>query len=240
MSDFVCPITIRSLLSIAKSAINCKYPMDITYLGHSSFRIRGKSATVVTDPYDSSVGLKFPKHVEANVITVSHDHDDHNATTQIEGSPYVISGPGEYEVKGVSIFGLSTFHDDQKGKERGHNTMYRMEVDGISIVHLGDLGHHLSSEQVDELDGVSILMIPVGGVFTIDPTVAAQIVSDIEPLIVIPMHYGRSELDQKVYGMLSPVSQFLKEIGKEDSAPQSKLSLTKDKLPAEMQVVVLE
>jgi L-ascorbate metabolism protein UlaG (beta-lactamase superfamily) len=214
--------------------------MDITSLGHASFRIRGKAATVITDPYDSSaVGLKFPKHVEANVVTVSHGHADHNSVEQIEGSPYVIEGPGEYEVKGVGVVGISTFHDDAKGQERGRNTMYRLEIDGVAIVHLGDLGHTLSSAEVDQLGSVDILMVPVGGVYSLDPAGAVAVVNEIDPSIVIPMHYGRPELDQKQFGGLSPLSAFLKEIGKE-AAPQAKLSTTKDKLPAEMQVVVLE
>jgi L-ascorbate metabolism protein UlaG (beta-lactamase superfamily) len=214
--------------------------MDITYLGHSSFRIRGKSATVVTDPFDNSVGLKFPKKVEADIVTLSHDHEDHNAVSQLEGSPFVVRGAGEYEVKGVGIVGVSVFHDEKKGEERGRNTIYRIEVDGVSIVHLGDLGHTLTSSQVDDLDGVNILLVPTGGIYTIDASQAVQVVNDIEPSIVIPMHYGRTELNQKVFGQLQPVSDFLKEIGKADVVPQAKLTVTKDKLPAEMQVVVLE
>jgi L-ascorbate metabolism protein UlaG (beta-lactamase superfamily) len=215
--------------------------MDITYLGHSSFRIRGKTTTVVTDPFDSaSVGLKFPKHIEADIITLSHDHDDHNAVSQLDGTPFVIRGAGEYEVKGVGVVGISVFHDEEKGAARGRNTMYRIEVDGVSIVHLGDLGHTLTSSQVDDLDGVNVLLVPTGGVYTINPSQAVHVVNEIEPSIVIPMHYGRPELNQKAFGGLAPLADFLKEIGKADVVPQAKLTLTKDKLPAEMQVVVLE
>ncbi len=214
--------------------------MEITYLGHSSFRIRGKNATVVTDPYDvSMVGMKFPKHVAADIVTVSHDHGDHNAAGEIEGSPFVIRGPGEYEVKGVGVVGLPAFHDEEKGAKRGRNTLYRIEIDGVAVVHLGDLGHTLSTKEIDELDGVSVLLVPVGGVYTIDPAQAVAVVNEIEPAVVIPMHYQRPELDQKAFGGLAPVSAFLKEIGK-DVTPQAKLTLTKEKLPAEMQVVVLE
>lgn len=215
--------------------------MDITYLGHSSFRIKGKAATIVTDPYDSEkVGLKFPKHVEADIVTVSHDHEDHNAVGVVDGSPFLIKGPGEYELKGVGIVGVSVFHDDEKGEKRGRNIMYRIEIDGVSIVHLGDLGHLLSSAQVDELDGVNILFVPIGGVYTIDPAQAAAVVNDIDPAIVIPMHYGREELDPNAFAGLSGLPQFLKEMGKEGVVAQPKLSVTKDKLPAEMQIVVLE
>jgi L-ascorbate metabolism protein UlaG (beta-lactamase superfamily) len=205
--------------------------MDITYLGRSSFRIRGKTATVVTDPFDPAIGIKFPKHVEADVVTVSHEHKDHSAVELVEGSPFVVRGPGEYEIKGIGIVGRSVFHDEKKGEERGKNTIYRIEVDGVSIVHLGDLGHTLSSDEVEELDGVNVLMIPVGGMHTIDAVKAVQVINDIEPAVVIPMHYG---------GNLAPVSVFLKEMGKESVVPQPKLVLSKDKLPAEMQVVILE
>ncbi len=215
--------------------------MDITNLGHSSFRIKGKSAVVVTDPYDTDkVGLKFPKHIEADIVTISHDHPGHNAAKEIEGAPYVLHGAGEYEIKGIGVVGLPTFHDGENGATRGKNVIYRYEIDGLSIVHLGDIGHLLSSALVDELDTVNILFIPVGGVSTITPTQAVQLISDIEPGIVIPMHYGRPELNQAKFGSLSPLSVFLKEIGKESVVPQSKLAITKDKLPVEMQVVVLE
>jgi len=214
--------------------------MDITYLGHSSFRIRGKSTVVVTDPYSPDVGLKFPKHIEADIVTVSHDHGDHNCISQVEGNPFVIKGPGEYEIKGVGVVGMSVFHDEQKGELRGRNTIYRIEIDGISIVHLGDLGHMLTNDDIEALDGVNVLLVPVGGLHTIDAARASQIVNEIEPSIVIPMHYGRPELNQKIFSQLSPLSAFLKEIGKEDIIPVPKLNISKDKLPAETQVVVLE
>lgn len=214
--------------------------MDISSLGHSSFRLRGKTVSVVTDPYDSAmVGLKFPKHIIADIVTVSHDHDDHNAVSQLDGSPFIINGPGEYEVKGVGVVGILVYHDEEKGAKRGRNTIYRIELDGISIVHLGDLGHMLSSEQIDDLDGVDVLLIPIGGDFTINAQQASEIVSEIEPSIVIPMHYSRDGLSES-FKNLSPVSLFLKEMGKETIAPIPKITVTKDKLPEELQVVVLE
>lgn len=214
--------------------------MDITYLGHSSFKLRGKQVTVVTDPFSSMVGLPFPKHTSADIVTVSHDHEDHNAAGVVEGNPFVVAGPGEYEIKGVGIVGIGVFHDDAAGAKRGKNTIYRIELDGISIVHLGDLGHELSSVEVDSLDGVDILFVPVGGVYTIDAATAAKVVSEIEPTIVIPMHYNRPGLDQKTFGALTGVDAFLKEMSKTEVTPQPKLTITKDKLPEEMQVVVLQ
>ncbi len=215
--------------------------MDIIYLGHSSFKLRGKHTTVVTDPFMSSmVGLPFPKHTAADIVTVSHDHEDHNAVGVVEGNPFVVRGPGEYEMKGVSIVGIGVFHDDSGGTKRGKNTIYRIELDGLSVVHLGDLGHEITSVQVDTLDGVDILLVPVGGVYTIDAAMAAKVVGEIEPTIVIPMHYSRPGLDQKVFASLGGVDAFLKEMGKADVTPSPKFSVTKDKMPEEMQVVVLQ
>lgn len=215
--------------------------MDITYLGHSSFKLRGKQATVVTDPFTTSmVGLPFPKHTTADIVTVSHDHEDHNAASAIEGNPFIISGPGEYEVKGVGVVGLGVYHDDAGGAKRGKNTIYRIEIDGISVVHLGDIGHELSVSEVDSLDGIDVLFVPVGGIYTIDAATAVKVVGEVEPFIVIPMHYMVAGLDQKTFAGLSGVDAFLKEMGKSDVTPLPKLSITKDKLPEEMQVVVLE
>lgn len=216
--------------------------MEIYYLGHSSFRIKGKDATVVSDPYNQvkvpDFGLKFPK-VEAQVVTVSHLHPDHNAPELVEGKPFVVSGPGEYEIKGVSIFGFPSFHDGKLGKERGVNTIYLIEMDGLRICHLGDLGEMLSDQKLEEIDGVDILMIPVGGFYTIGPKEASELVTKIEPLIVIPMHF-RTDKTGSEFAKLSTVEDFLKESGVESALPLPKLVITKDKLPEERQVVLLD
>jgi L-ascorbate metabolism protein UlaG (beta-lactamase superfamily) len=215
--------------------------MDITYLGHSSFKIKGKKVTVVCDPFDSSlVGLKFPKNVEAGIVTVSHEHADHNAVSQISGSPFVVHGAGEYEINGVGIIGIPSFHDEAKGEKRGINTIYNIEVDGIHIVHLGDIGEMLSDKEIEQLGTVNILMIPVGGAFTITAKQASELIPEIEPSIVLPMHYGRESLNQKEFSELTPLSAFLKLMGQEAVVPVPKLSVTKDKLPEQMQVVALE
>jgi L-ascorbate metabolism protein UlaG (beta-lactamase superfamily) len=216
--------------------------MEITSLGHASFKIRGKSVTVVTDPFDPKVvGLAFPKHVSADIITISHAHPDHNAAASIEGTPFVVSGPGEYEVHNVSIIGISTFHDDAKGEKLGRNTMYHMEMEGVNIAHLGDLGHMLSSAEIEKLDGVDILFIGVGGgEHMLSPKDAATLVGEIEPKVVIPMHYKTDKHDEKTFGSLESLSVFLKEMGKEAVQPVPKFVTTKDKLPQEMQVIVLE
>jgi L-ascorbate metabolism protein UlaG (beta-lactamase superfamily) len=209
--------------------------MDILPLGHSSFKLKGKSVTVVTDPFDSQfTGLKFPKHTACDIVTVSHEHKDHSEVAQLEGAPFIVKGAGEYDIKGVDIIGFATEHG---GDQPEKNTIYRIEMEDINIVHLGDLGRLLTTAEIDILDGVDILFVPVGGTYTIDAAQAKKIIADIEPSIVIPMHYERTGLAIK---NLAPVSVFLKEMEKEQVIAQPKLSISKGKLPEEMQVVVLE
>ena len=148
----------------------------------------------------------------------------------------MVTGPGEYEIGGTLIIGIATFHDAEKGKERGKNTVYLMEVDEISVCHLGDLGHVLTAEQVEEIDDVDVLLLPVGGISTIDAALAAKVVRQLEPKAVIPMHYKTEALNRE----LEPVGKFLKEIGVEQINPQPKLSITKSSLPDSTQVFLLD
>lgn len=209
--------------------------MDIFPLGHSSFRLRGKQATLVTDPFgESGLSVKFPKHIEADIVTVSHDHADHNAVDLVGGTPFVVRGPGEYEIKGVSVIGIPSFHDAESGAARGKNTMYRIEIDGVKVAHLGDLGHVLTSAQVEQIGGIDVLMIPIGGTYTVDAEKAAQVISDIEPRIIIPMHDARSNAD------LVSVEQFLKQMNKEGITAVPKLTVSRDKMPTEATIVILE
>lgn len=213
--------------------------MDIYPLGHSSFKIKGKTATIVTDPFDQGmVGLSFRK-TESDIVTVSHEHKDHNAVINVDGNPYIVRGPGEYEIKGVHIVGVSVFHDQKMGAEKGKNVMYQFIVDGVTLVHLGDLGHKLTTDQAKEIGTCDILFIPVGGYFTIGADIASEVAAQFEPRIIIPMHYKEHGLNPD-FDVLSGVDKFLKEMGKEEAAPQPKLSVTKDKLPEETEVVVLE
>lgn len=210
--------------------------MDVNWYGQAMFKIKGKSATLVVDPYNPEfTGLKLPKDLSAQVVLVTHQHQDHSNASAVEGNPLVISGPGEYEISGVSVAGLHTYHDKVQGVEKGSNTIYHIILDGISLVHLGDLGHVLTDEQTSAIDQVDILMIPVGGGPTIDAEAAAKVVSLLEPKIVIPMHYDIDGL-KLTPGKLAP---FLKEMGAENVTPISKLSITKDKLPEETTVIVL-
>jgi len=207
--------------------------MDINWLGHSCFRIRGKSATIITDPYSPGLGYSLGKQT-AKIITVSHQHPGHSYVQGIDGNPRLVTGPGEYEISGVLIIGIATFHDADGGKERGKNTIYLMEVDEVSVCHLGDLGHMLTAGQVEEIGNVDVLLLPVGGVSTIDATLAAKVVRQLEPKVVIPMHY-KTPLSME----LEPVEGFLKEIGVQEISAQDKLSFTKSRLPLSTQVFLL-
>lgn len=216
--------------------------MDITFLGQASFKLKGKNATVVTDPYDSSIGLKFPK-TSADIITISHDHPDHNAASLVEGEPFKVEGPGEYEIKEVKIVGVSSFHDNKGGKERGKNIIFNMKIDGLWLCHLGDLGQsELTNIQTEAIGGVDVLLVPVGGVYTIEVSEAAKIAAELEPKVVIPMHFA-DPLAERVSGdsniELEPVDKFLKEMGTEKVERQPKISLKKEHLPEELTVMLL-
>ena len=209
--------------------------MDISWLGHSCFRIRGSHATVITDPYSPDLGYSLGKPT-ADIVTVSHQHVGHSYVQGIGGEPRLVTGPGEYEISGILIIGIATFHDAEGGKERGRNTVYLMEVDEVSVCHLGDLGHVLTAEQVEELGNVDVLLLPVGGVSTINAPMAAEVVRQLEPKAVVPMHYKTPALSWE----LQPVERFLKEIGVKDINPQPKLSFTRSSLPASTQVFLLD
>ena len=207
--------------------------MEITWLGHSCFRLRGSEATVITDPYAPDLGYTLGKP-KADIITVSHQHSDHN---YVQGIPNarVISGPGEYEISNVLVIGTATYHDDAQGAQRGKNTVYLIEMDDVTVCHLGDLGHVLTSEQTEELDNVDVLLIPVGGVYTIDARLAAEVVRQLDPKVVIPMHYKTPVVTLE----LEPVDRFLRELGVSNLEPSPKLSVTKSNLPDRLQVHLL-
>ena len=209
--------------------------MEISWLGHSCFRIKGKQATVITDPYPPDLGYSLGK-LTANIVTVSHQHPGHSYVQGINDEPRLITGPGEYEIGGVLITGIATFHDQERGQKRGKNTVYLMEVDEVSVCHLGDLGHVLTAEQVEEIGHVDVLLLPVGGVSTINAPLAAEVVRQLEPKAVVPMHYKTPVLSWE----LEPVDRFLKEIGVKEISSQPKLSFTRSSLPASTQVFLLD
>ena len=215
--------------------------MDITYLGHSSFKIKTKTASVITDPFDPKmVGLKY-SNTDAEIVSVSHGHEDHNMTAMVNSTKKIIQGPGEYEISGISIIGYRSFHDNKKGEERGKNTIYVFEAEGLRIAHLGDLGHVLSDDMVSEIGSIDVLMIPVGGVYTIGPKEAVEIAGKIDPYFIIPMHYKVPELNDDSFANLEPKENFLKEIG----APIEELpkfTIKKEDISSEQatKVIVLE
>lgn len=189
------------------------------------------------DPYGKAIGLTPPRF-KADILLVSHEHPDHNNIEAIPEGAFVVRGPGDYEVKGVSITGIPTFHDSQGGSLRGANTAFLIEMDGMRLVHLGDFGEEkIRPETVDLLGEVDILFVPVGGTYTVDATSAAEIVNAIEPKIIIPMHYRIPGLSVK----LDEVETFLKEMGAKEVTPEDRLTLKKKDLleGASPRVVVL-
>ncbi len=210
--------------------------MKITWHGQSCFKIVTKDTTIITDPFSKDIGLK-PPHYEANIVTISHDHYDHNNVSALRGEPFVIKGAGEYELRDIVILGINSFHDQKEGKERGPNTIYVIEAeDNMRICHLGDLGQkELTDEQIDAIGDIDILMIPVGGVYTIDSEEAANIINAIEPKIVIPMHYKIPGLNIK----LGEIDDFLKEMGASKEAVEQLIVKKKDLTKEETKVLVM-
>jgi L-ascorbate metabolism protein UlaG (beta-lactamase superfamily) len=213
--------------------------MTITWLGHSCFKIEekinGENISLITDPFSKEIGLKVP-NVEADIVSVSHDHDDHNNISSLRGTPFVVDCAGEFDIKGVIIEGIKSFHDDKSGSERGDNIIFRFDIEGISLAHLGDLGNILDSKQLEKLGGVDILFIPVGGKYTLDAKKAVEVISQIEPRIVVPMHYKTEDLKIDIDG----VDKFVKELGIEPNY-EEKFKINKKDLPSEdMNLVIFK
>ncbi|MFA6534049.1 MAG: MBL fold metallo-hydrolase [Patescibacteria group bacterium] len=214
--------------------------MQLSWLGHSCFKLEAKAdnetVTVIIDPFSDDLGLTMPK-VKADLVLVTHDHFDHNNVEAVKGEPKILEGAGEYEVKKLVVYGVPTYHDNKQGAERGLNTCFRIDAEGLTIVHLGDLGHILTAEQLEFLEGADILLIPVGGRYTLDAKTASEVVSQIEPRIVIPMHYkmAGAKVD------LDPVENFLKEMGVRTPEKLDKLKISKkDLMTEDTKVILLE
>lgn len=206
---------------------------DIHYLGHACFRLRGRDGIVICDPFDRSIGLDLGRPT-AHIVTISHDHPDHNHSAGVKpvrDQVFVIDGPGEYEVRGILITGVRTYHDKAQGQELGKNTVYVIHIDDLVCCHLGDLGHELTQQQLEEIGSVDLLFVPVGGGETIGPAEAASVISQIEPRIVIPMHYAHEQLSFAY--PLEPLEKFCHEVGLQESTPQEKLTLTAANVPPE-------
>lgn len=214
--------------------------MEIKYLGHASFFLKGKTGAVVTDPFDPQmVGIKFPS-ITADIVTVSHDHQDHSRGDLVGGSPLVINLAGEYEKQKIRVYGFNVFHDEKNGKERGKNILFKIEMDDVCILHCGDLGHLLSDEAIEEIGEVDVLLVPVGGFYTIGADQATAIVKEIEPSIVIPMHYNNPKLNQEAFGKLAPISDFLTKMGVSAIEPVKKLVVKKEEMKEEIKTVIFD
>jgi L-ascorbate metabolism protein UlaG (beta-lactamase superfamily) len=207
--------------------------LDVTWLGQSCFRLRGRSAAVVTDPFSPALGPRLK--LEGNLVTVSHGHENHSHVQSVRDA-HVIEGPGEYEVAGVTVRGLATYHDARQGAEHGRNTVYLIELDDVRVCHLGDLGHSLDASALEEIGNVDVLLVPVGGGRTLDGGRAAEVVRQVEPRYVVPMHFSHPSIRAE----LAPVDRFLKEMGVAEAEAQSKLAVQASSAEAEMKVVVLE
>ena len=221
--------------------------MEISWLGHSCFVLRGKNVTLITDPFSPQPGqsqgesLKLSK-INAPIVTISHNHPGHNFAEGVAGNPRVVRGPGEYEISDVLITGVPSYHDAKRGAERGRNTIYVIHMDDLVICHLGDLGHTLQEEQLEEVADADILLVPISGQNTLSAAQAAEVISQVAPHVVIPMHYRPSTGTGSGAGDgPDALDKFCREMGIEavHAQPQPKLSMLRSTLPVETQVVIL-
>ena len=206
--------------------------MELTWLGHSCFRLRAKEATVVTDPYDRSTGYSLGRP-NADLVTVSLDDPAHNHVDGVAGSPRVIAGPGEFEIASTSVVGVSTWHDREKTRR---NVAYVIELEDLRVCHLGAIGVVPTSDQVEEIGSIDILLVPVGGGDALDAPPAAETVNLLEPKLVIPMHY-KTDIEKT---KLDPIDRFLKEMGAKSPETHAKIAVTRSSLPDETQLLVLD
>ncbi len=210
--------------------------MKVKWLGHAAFLITSEAGIkIITDPYTPAEDLNYGEIKEpADIITMSHSHSDHSNVASVRGKPSVVRGTAE--VKGIKFKGISTHHDEAQGKKRGSNTIFCFEVDGIKVCHLGDLGHQLSDKQVAEAGKVDILLVPVGGFYTIDATVATKVCDQLRPRVIIPMHFKTNKCDYPISG----VEEFLR--GKKDirHLEASEVEFKIGGLPAETRIMVLK
>ncbi|MCD4690800.1 MBL fold metallo-hydrolase [bacterium] len=215
--------------------------MRIKWLGHSSFLIEASDGTrIITDPfeagsYDGAVGYA-PISASADIVTISHDHADHNAVDQIGGDPAVVRGGAEEATLGIPIVSLITFHDENKGQDRGRNTIHVLDVDGVRVGHLGDLGHTLSDSEAQTLGVIDVLLAPVGGYYTIGPEEARDVAEKLGARIVIPMHYKTEDIGFPI----QPVDDFLKLMENVEQVGSTQVEITKETLPETRKVLVLD
>jgi L-ascorbate metabolism protein UlaG (beta-lactamase superfamily) len=213
--------------------------MEITWLGHSCFRLRGRDVVVVSDPYGGDDWRLPPLSTAADVVTISNDHPHHSNAAAVRGAPRVLKGPGEYEIRGAMIWGIRTVRAPAASAAGGsRNTSFVIQFDDVTVCHLGDLGQPLTAEQLTHLKDCDVLLVPVGGHCTIDAAQAVEVVAQIEPKIVVPMHYGTEDTGEAL--RLDAVERFCREMGATEVTPQGRLNVTASSLPEEATVVLLE
>jgi L-ascorbate metabolism protein UlaG (beta-lactamase superfamily) len=210
--------------------------MELSWLGHSCFRLRGKEATLVTDPPAPSTGYSLGR-LSADIVTISHHHPGHDYVKAISGNPKVVDGPGEYEIQQVLITGVQTYHDRERGKLLGRNTAYLITLDDVQFCHLGDLGDALDDRAQEALSGADVLFVPVGGGRALDAERALEVIAQIEPRLIIPMHY-QTPAYKPTSSELDPVDKFCREMGVEVAEPLPKAVITRASLPTEPQVMI--
>ena len=215
--------------------------MKIKWYGHAAFLITSDEGTkIMIDPYEPGAfggQLSYGKiKDQADIVLISHDHADHNYTQDLPGTPQVVKGSGSKTLKGISMKGVSTYHDPSQGTERGANTIFTIKINNIQLCHLGDLGHLLGDKELAEIGPVDILLIPVGGFFTIDPKEATRVAEQIKPRILIPMHFKTGKCGFSI----EPVEDFLKGKTNIKRSKASEATFDKATLPQQMEIVVLE
>ena len=210
--------------------------MKIKWLGHASFIITSDTGMkIVTDPYVTGGDLSYGEIKEsADIVTVSHDHFDHSNVAAVSGNPEVVSKAAK--VRGIEFRAIPSYHDEAEGKQRGGNTIFCFAVDGVKLCHLGDLGHPLNSKQVTEIGAVGVLLVPVGGYYTIDARVATEVCNQLKPRVIIPMHYK----NKRCAFPIAAVDEFLR--GKEQVSrlDTSETEFKQGGLPASTQIIVLQ
>ncbi|NLL52748.1 MAG: MBL fold metallo-hydrolase [Peptococcaceae bacterium] len=209
--------------------------MNIRWLGHSCFLFTAQNGLrVLTDPYDDSVGYPVPRK-ETDIVTVSHHHHDHDSVQVLPGKPQIVDTEGLHNISGLEIQGFPTFHDEVQGAKRGNNTLFAFTMDGVRVIHLGDLGHLLSADLLAQIGRVDLVCVPIGGFYTIDAQQAYQVVQLLKPKLVLPMHY---KLDDRNSYPIEGIDRFL---GYFDKSKRAKtLDISPASLPQDMEVVVLE
>ncbi len=197
--------------------------MKIKFIGHACFLIETQGLKIMTDPYDKSLPYDFPDGIEVDIVTVSHDHFDHSATNRVKVKREILKDPTDKEIEEVKFKSKSFYHDEEMGKRRGKNALFLIEGEGIKILHCGDLGHIPNEKEISEFKNIDIILIPVGGYFTIDAKKADEVIKILNPKIVIPMHYKTKKLDFPI----APLDEFLK--NKESIHKLNSLELEIDK-----------